>query len=67
MKNIQTVLAVIAVVAPVTAVAEFANAQQINGVPGAPNATMTLDGKTLPSPPLPFGGVIKDRAKDSTP
>ena len=47
--------------------APAARAQQINGVPGAPDATMTLDGKQLPPPPMPFGGVIKESAKDSTP
>jgi arylsulfatase A-like enzyme len=41
--------------------------QQINGVLGSPDATMTIDGKQLPPPPLPFGGVIKESAKDSTP
>src|SRR6266852_9125249 len=44
-----------------------ASAQQINGVPGSPSATMTLDGKQLPPPPMPFGGVIKESAKDSKP
>jgi hypothetical protein len=43
------------------------SAQQITGVPGSPNATVTLDGKQLPPPPMPFGGVIKESAKDSTP
>jgi arylsulfatase A-like enzyme len=43
------------------------SAQQITGVPGSPNATITLDGKQLPPPPMPFGGVIKESAKDSTP
>ena len=42
-------------------------AQQINGVPGSPSATMTIDGKQLPPPPLPFGGVIKESATDSKP
>ena len=42
-------------------------AQQINGVPGSPSSTVTLDGKQLPPPPMPFGGVIKESAKDSTP
>ncbi len=42
-------------------------AQQINGAPGAPSSTVTLDGKQLPPQPMPFGGVIKDNAKDSTP
>jgi hypothetical protein len=44
-----------------------ATAQQINGVPGSPGATETIDGLQLPPPPLPFGGVIKESAKDSTP
>ena len=44
-----------------------ARAQQITGVPGSPSATVTLDGKQLPPPPMPFGGVIKESAKDSTP
>ncbi len=47
--------------------ASSVSAQQINGVPGAPSSTVVLDGKQLPPPPMPFGGVIKDSAKDSTP
>ena len=43
------------------------NAQQINGVPGSPSATTTITGNQLPAPPQPFGGVIKETAKDSTP
>jgi arylsulfatase A-like enzyme len=46
---------------------QSALAQQINGVPGSPTATQVIDGSQLPSPPLPFGGVIKEDAKDSTP
>jgi len=44
-----------------------ASAQQINGVPGSSGATVILDGKQLPPPPMPFGGVIKESAKDSKP
>src|SRR5712664_1267385 len=44
-----------------------AHAQQIIGVPGSPSATVTLDGKQLPPPPLPFGGVIKQSYLDSKP
>src|SRR5208283_360981 len=44
-----------------------ATAQQITGVPGSANATVVLDGKQLPPPPMPFGGVIKESAKDSKP
>ncbi len=42
-------------------------AQQITGVPGSPSATVTIDGKQLPPPPMKFGGVIKESAKDSKP
>ena len=42
-------------------------AQQVTGTLGQPSATTTVDGKQLPAPPLKFGGVIKESAKDSTP
>ena len=42
-------------------------AQQINGTPGSPSATITIDGKQLPPPPLKFGGVMKESAKESQP
>ena len=41
-----------------------ANAQQITGTPGSPDATVTIDGKQIPPPPVPFGGVIKESAMD---
>ena len=44
-----------------------APAQQITGTPGSPSATVTIDGKQIPPPPLPFGGVIKESYLDSTP
>jgi hypothetical protein len=47
--------------------AGIANAQQITGVPGSPSATLTINGKQLPPPPLPFGGVIKESYLNSTP
>jgi arylsulfatase A-like enzyme len=53
--------------AAVMAVAPSARTQQINGTPGSPDATVTIDGKQLPPPPLPFGGVIKESATDSKP
>lgn len=37
-------------------------AQQVTGVLGSPEATTTIDGKQLPPPNPPFGGVIKERA-----
>jgi arylsulfatase len=43
------------------------HAQQINGTPGSPSATQVIKGNQIPPPPLPFGGVIKEDVKDSTP
>jgi arylsulfatase A-like enzyme len=48
-------------------IASFARAQQINGIPGSPDATISIDGKQIPAPPLKFGGVIKESAGDSKP
>ena len=42
-------------------------AQQITGTPGSPSATVTIDGKQLPPPPMKFGGVIKESALESKP
>jgi len=53
--------------AAVLAVAPSARAQQITGTPGSPSATVTIDGKQIPAPPMPFGGVIKESATDSKP
>src|ERR1700721_2210100 len=33
--------------------------------PGSPSATVTIDGKQLPPPPMKFGGVIAEDAKNS--
>ncbi len=41
-------------------------AQQVTGVPGSPEATTTIDGNQLPPPDPKFGGVIKERASEST-
>ena len=43
------------------------SAQQITGTPGSPSATTTITGKQLPPPDPKFGGVIKERASESTP
>ncbi|MEY9361223.1 arylsulfatase A-like enzyme [Bradyrhizobium yuanmingense] len=42
-------------------------AQQAAAPTGSPAATVTIPGNQLPPPPLPFGGVIKENAKDSKP
>jgi arylsulfatase len=36
-------------------------------VPGEPSATISIDGKHLPPPPMKFGGVIKESYKNSKP
>jgi arylsulfatase A-like enzyme len=66
MKPIGYILVRGMLVAAVMAVAPSARAQ-ITGTPGSPSATVTIDGKQIPPPPMPFGGVIKESAKDSTP
>jgi len=48
-------------------IATAAKAQQTTGEPCTPAATITIDGKALPPPPRPFGGVIDLNAKDSKP
>jgi arylsulfatase len=40
---------------------------QTTGTPGSPSATTTLDGRYVPNPPAPFGGVINLDAMTSTP
>ncbi len=44
-----------------------AHTQQVTGAPGSPGATTTIDGKQLPPPDPKFGGVIKEKASESTP
>ena len=67
MKTTNSVLFSGMLAAAVMAIAPSGLAQQINGTPGSPDATVTIDGKQLPPPPLPFGGVIKESAVDSKP
>jgi arylsulfatase A-like enzyme len=43
----------------------YAMAQQSAPPPGSPGATTSIDGKQLPPPDPPFGGVIKDNALQS--
>ena len=39
---------------------------QTTGTPGSPTATTTISGKQLPPPDPKFGGVIKEKASEST-
>src|SRR6266496_3363166 len=67
MKSARQILLSGMLAAAVMAVAPSARAQQINGTPGSPDATVTIDGKQIPPPPMPFGGMIKEAATDSKP
>src|SRR5438046_5049827 len=67
MKSAKQILLGGVLAAAVIAAAPSAWAQQINGTPGSPDATVTIDGKQIPPPPMPFGGVIKEAATDSKP
>src|SRR5438309_9495339 len=67
MKSARQILLSGMLAAAVMAVAPSAWTQQINGTPGSPDATVTIDGKQIPPPPMKFGGVIKESVKDSTP
>ena len=42
-------------------------AQQTTGTPGSPDATTTIDGRYIPSPPQPFRGQIELNAAESKP
>jgi arylsulfatase A-like enzyme len=53
-------LALMLVVAPLAA-------QVVTGTPGSPTATTTISGKRLPPPDPRFGGVVKEKASESTP
>ena len=53
--------------AAVLACSTSIKAQQVTGELGSPSATTTISGNQLPPPPMPFGGVIKESVKDSTP
>jgi hypothetical protein len=44
-----------------------AGAPQVTGVLGSPEATTTITGKQIPPPVPEFGGVIRERASESTP
>src|SRR5437660_3094698 len=68
MKSARRILLGGMLAAAVIAIAPSTRAQiQTTGTPGSPDATVTIDGKQIPPPPMPFGGVIKESVKDSTP
>src|SRR5205809_1048852 len=67
MKSTKQILLSGMLAAAVMAVAPSAWTQQINRTPGSTDGTVTIDGKQIPPPPMPFGGVIKEAATDSKP
>jgi arylsulfatase len=54
-----------ALVSGILVLASGLSAQQPPPPPGSPGATTSIDGKQLPPPDPPFGGVIKDNALQS--
>jgi hypothetical protein len=54
--------AILAFIVALMLTAAPAFAQQTTGVPGSPDGTTTIDGRYLPNPPAPFGGMINMRA-----
>jgi hypothetical protein len=63
----RTLLQLGAVITMFLLTAAAAHAQQTTGVPCSPSATTTIDGKSIPSAPPDFGGVINLSAKESKP
>ena len=66
-KRKQQAIKALAVVFVCAMASAQASAQQTTGTPGSPTATTTIDGKQLPPPDPAFGGVIKEKASESTP
>ena len=67
MNAVKQVVAIVLYAAAFTLPSSFCFAQQVTGELGSPNATTTIDGKQLPPPDPKFGGVIKEKASESTP
>ena len=67
MNAVKQVVAIALCAAAFTLPSSFCFAQQVTGELGSPNATTTIDGKQLPPPDPKFGGVIKEKASESTP
>jgi len=67
MKAAELICAIVLSCVAIASDSTHAMAQQVNGVLGSPGAATTIDGKQLPPPDPKFGGVIKDKASESTP
>ncbi len=64
---VKHVVAIVLCAAAFTFPSSSCIAQQVTGELGSPNATTTIPGNQLPSPDPNFGGVIKEKASESTP
>jgi len=67
MKAIRFIVAMAVSALALASNSSCSNAQQVTGVLGSPSATTSIDGKQLPPPDPKFGGVIKEKATESTP
>jgi arylsulfatase A-like enzyme len=67
MRAVKPILAIAAAGIAFASNSSHGVAQQVTGVLGSPGATTTIDGKQLPPSDPTFGGVIKERASESTP
>ena len=67
MNAVKQVVAIALCAAAFTLPSSSCLAQQVTGELGSPNATTTINGKQLPPPDPKFGGVIKEKASESTP
>jgi len=66
MNAIKQVVAIALCAAAFTLPSSSCLAQQVTGELGSPNATTTIPGNQLPPPDPNFGGVIKEKASEST-
>jgi arylsulfatase A-like enzyme len=66
MKAVKLVVAIAVSGVAFALYASCAIAQHVTGELGSPSATTTLSGTQLPPPDPTFGGVIKDKASEST-
>src|SRR4249920_2971642 len=66
MKAIKQVVALAVSGVACVSYSSFCIAQQVTGEPGSPTATTSVSGKQLPLPDPKFGGVIQQKASEST-
>ncbi|MGY3395285.1 arylsulfatase A-like enzyme [Bradyrhizobium sp. USDA 3311] len=65
--NCRAIVSILFLTSAISAPAFAQQAQPTTPPPGSPAATITIPGNQLPPPDPKFGGVIKDKASESTP